>query len=85
MVVEIDKLVNQFSGMLKRGDFLLVDAFGLKDGEEIFRHDCYGIVIPVKVYHMIFYFFPHPLPPSSRKSRSSWFSIRSLLSSAASL
>ena len=38
MVVEIDKLINKFSGMLKRGDFLPVDALGLKDGEEIFRH-----------------------------------------------
>lgn len=29
---------NKFSGMLKRGDILSVDALGLKDGEEIFRH-----------------------------------------------
>ena len=38
MIVKLDELINQLSGLLKRGDFLPVDALGLEDREEIFRH-----------------------------------------------
>ena len=36
MVVKIDELVNELSGLLECSDFLPVDAFCLEDGEEIF-------------------------------------------------
>lgn len=38
VIIEIDKIVNQFSGLLKCGNFLPVDAFGFEDGKEIFGH-----------------------------------------------
>ncbi len=44
MVVEIDKIINQFSGLLKGLDLLAVDALCFEDREEIFRH---GVVIAV--------------------------------------
>ncbi len=44
MVVEINEIVNQLSGLLKSVDFLAVDALCLENGEEIFRH---GVVIAV--------------------------------------
>ena len=37
MAIEIDELVNAFSGLLECLDFLAVDALGLEDGEEISR------------------------------------------------
>ncbi len=38
MVVEINEIVNQFSGLLKSLDFLAIDTLCLEDGEEIFGH-----------------------------------------------
>lgn len=38
MVVEIDKLVNKLSGLLKRIDFLAENALCLNDREQIFGH-----------------------------------------------
>ncbi len=44
MIVEIDKLVDQLSGLLESLDFLAVNTFCLEYGEEIFGH---GVVIAV--------------------------------------
>ncbi len=44
MVVEINEIVNQLSGLLKSLDFLAVDALCLENGEEIF---CQRVVIAV--------------------------------------
>ncbi len=44
MVVEIDELVNQISGLLKGFDFLAVDPLCFEDGEKVFGH---GVVIAV--------------------------------------
>ena len=38
VVIEINKIVNQFLGLLKGSDFLPVNALSLKDREEIFSH-----------------------------------------------
>ena len=44
MVVEIDKLINEFSSLPERGDFLPVDALRLENGKEIFRHSVVAAV-----------------------------------------
>ena len=38
VVIEINKIVNPFSGMLENPDFLPVNTLRLEDGEEIFSH-----------------------------------------------
>ena len=44
VVIEINKIVNQFFGLLKSPDFLPVNTLSLKDREEIF---CHSIIIAV--------------------------------------
>ena len=44
MVVKIDVVVDQYSGLAKGGREMSVNAFRFKNGEEIF---CHGIVIAV--------------------------------------
>lgn len=38
MIVKIDEVIDQFFCLPERGDFLPVDALGLEDREEVFRH-----------------------------------------------
>ena len=38
VVIEINRIVDQFSGLLKRPDFLQVNAISFEDREEIFSH-----------------------------------------------
>ena len=45
MIVKIDEAINQFSCLPECGDFLPVDALGLEDREEIFRH-CIVVTVP---------------------------------------
>ena len=44
MVVEIDVVVDQYSGLAKGGRKMSVDALRFEDGKEIFRH---SIVVAV--------------------------------------
>jgi hypothetical protein len=38
VVIEINKIVNQFSGLLKSPDFMPVNTLSFEDREEIFSH-----------------------------------------------
>ena len=38
MVVKINKIINEFSGLPERLDFLAVDTLFFEDGEEFFGH-----------------------------------------------
>ena len=44
MIVKIDELIDQFSGLLECSDFLPIDALGFEDRKEIF---CHRIIITV--------------------------------------
>ena len=44
VVIEINKIVNQFVGLLKSPDFLPVYTLSLEDREEIF---CHSVIIAV--------------------------------------
>ena len=44
VVIKINKIVNQFFGLLKRPDFLPVYTLSLEDREEIF---CHSVIIAV--------------------------------------
>ena len=44
VVIEINKIVNQFFGLLKSRDFLAVYTLSLMDREEIF---CHSVIIAV--------------------------------------
>lgn len=44
VVVEINEIINEFSGLLKILDLLAVNTLGLENGEEVFHH---GVVIAV--------------------------------------
>lgn len=47
VVIEINKIVNQFFGLLKRPDFLPVYTLGFEDREEIF---CHSDIIAVSTF-----------------------------------
>lgn len=44
IIVEMDKIVNEFVSLLEHLDFLAVNAFGFQNGEEILGH---SIIIAV--------------------------------------
>ena len=46
MVVKINKIINEISGLAERLDFLAVDTLCFEDGEKILNH---GVVIAVSL------------------------------------